>query len=58
MSKTPLNMTKDKKSRPKTKLGIPDLEHSKAAVPRSLKDGLARCQEDCREHEHSKSRAP
>lgn len=28
--------TKSKKNRPKTKLGIPDLEHSKAAVLRSL----------------------
>ncbi len=35
MRKTPTN-TKGKKSRPKTKLGIPDLEHSKAAVLRSL----------------------
>ncbi len=35
MRKTPTN-TKGKKSRPKTKLGIPDLEHSNAAVLRSL----------------------
>ena len=31
-----MNKAKGKKSRPKTKLGIPDLEHSKAAVLRSL----------------------
>jgi site-specific recombinase XerC len=36
MSKTTTNKTKSKKSRPKTKLGIPDLEHSKAEVLRSL----------------------
>jgi len=36
MRKTTPNKTKGKKSRPKTKLGIPDLEHSKAAVLRSL----------------------
>ena len=36
MRKTPANKAKGKKSRPKTKLGIPDLEHSKAAVLRSL----------------------
>ena len=35
MRKTPTN-TKGKKRRPKIKLGIPDLEHSKAAVLRSL----------------------
>ena len=35
MRKTPTN-AKGKKSRPKTKLGIPDLEHSKGAVLRSL----------------------
>src|ERR1035438_1505413 len=35
MRKTPTN-TKGKKNRPKTKLEIPDLEHSKAAVLRSL----------------------
>ena len=35
MRETPTN-TKGKKSRPKIKLGIPDLEHSKAAVLRSL----------------------
>ena len=31
-----MNKAKGKKSRPKTKLGIPDLEYSKAAVLRSL----------------------
>ena len=36
MSKTSTNKAKGKKNRPKTKLGIPDLEHSKAAVLRSL----------------------
>ena len=36
MRKTSTNKAKGKKSRPKTKLGIPDLYHSKAAVPRSL----------------------
>src|ERR1019366_849491 len=36
MRKTSMNKIKGKKSRPKTKLGIPDLEHSKAAVLRSL----------------------
>jgi len=36
MRKTTTNRTKGKKSRPKTKLGIPDLDHSKAAVLRSL----------------------
>ena len=36
MRKTSTNKAKGKKSRPKTKLGIPDLEHSKAAVLRSL----------------------
>jgi len=36
MRKTSTNNVKGKKSRPKTKLGIPDLEHSKAAVLRSL----------------------
>ena len=36
MRKTSTNKTKDKKNRPKTKLGIPDLEHSKAAVLRNL----------------------
>ena len=36
MRKTSMNKAKGKKSRPKTKLGIPDLEHSKAAVLRSL----------------------
>ena len=35
MRKTSFNKTKGKKSRAKTKLGIPDMEHSKAAV-RSL----------------------
>src|ERR1700691_3466713 len=35
MRKTSTNKAKGKKSRPKTKLGIPDLEHSKAAVLRS-----------------------
>jgi hypothetical protein len=35
MRKKPTD-TKGKKSRPKTKLGIPDLEHSKAAVLRGL----------------------
>jgi hypothetical protein len=36
MKKTLPNNSKSKKTRPKTKLGIPDLEHSKAAVLRSL----------------------
>ena len=36
MRKTSTNKAKGKKNRPKTKLGIPDLEHSKAAVLRSL----------------------
>jgi site-specific recombinase XerD len=36
MTKTLTGNSKGKKSRPKTKLGIPDLEHSKAAVLRSL----------------------
>lgn len=36
MRKTPASRAKGKKNRPKTKLGIPDLEHSKAAVLRSL----------------------
>lgn len=36
MKKTPNGNSKGKKSRPKAKLGIPDLEHSKAAVLRSL----------------------
>ena len=36
MRKTSTNKTTGKKNRPKTKLGIPDLEHSKAAVLRSL----------------------
>ena len=36
MMKTPIGNFKSKKSRPKAKLGIPDLEHSKAAVLRSL----------------------
>ena len=36
MRKTLTNKATCKKSRPKTKLGIPDLEHSKAAVLRSL----------------------
>jgi hypothetical protein len=36
MRKTKTTKAKGKKSRPKTKLGIPDLEHSKAAVLRSL----------------------
>ena len=36
MRKTSANKAKDKKRRPKIKLGIPDLEHSKAAVLRSL----------------------
>jgi hypothetical protein len=34
--KTTTYKAKGKKSRPKTKLGIPDLEHSKAAVLRSF----------------------
>jgi hypothetical protein len=34
--KTSTNKAKGKKNRPKNKLGIPDLEHSKAAVLRSL----------------------
>jgi hypothetical protein len=36
MRKTSTNRAKGKKNRPKTKLGIPDLEHSIASVPRSL----------------------
>jgi len=36
MRKTPTTRSKVKKNRPKTQLGIPDLEHSKAAVLRSL----------------------
>jgi hypothetical protein len=36
MRKTSTNKAKGKKNRPRTKLGIPDLEHSKAAVLRSL----------------------
>jgi hypothetical protein len=36
MRKTSTNKAKGKKNRPKTKLGIPDLAHSKAAVLRSL----------------------
>ena len=36
MRETTSNKTKGMKCRPKTKLGIPDLEHSKAAVLRSL----------------------
>jgi hypothetical protein len=36
MRKTSLTKAKGKKSAPKTKLGIPDLEHSKAAVLRGF----------------------
>jgi hypothetical protein len=36
MRKTSTSRAKVKKNRPKAKLGIPDLEHSKAAVLRSL----------------------
>jgi hypothetical protein len=36
MRKTSTSRAKVKKSRPKIRLGIPDLEHSKAAVLRSL----------------------
>lgn len=36
MSKTSTSRSKGKKNRPKIELGIPDLEHSKAAVLRSL----------------------
>jgi hypothetical protein len=36
MSKRSTDKAKGKKNRPKTKLGIPDLEHSKAAVLKSL----------------------
>ena len=36
MRRATTSRTKGKRSRPKTKLGIPDLEHSKAAVLRSL----------------------
>ena len=36
MRKTSTSGSKRKKNRPKTKLGMPDLEHSKAAVLRSL----------------------
>jgi hypothetical protein len=35
MSKRSTDKAKGKKNRPKTKLGIPDLEHSRAAVLRS-----------------------
>jgi hypothetical protein len=41
MKKTPTGNSKGKKSRPKAKLGIPDLEHSKAAVLRSLGSGCS-----------------
>jgi hypothetical protein len=41
MRKTSTSGAKGKKSRPKFKLGIPDLEHSKAAVLRSI--GSASC---------------
>jgi hypothetical protein len=34
MRKTSTSRSKRKENRPKTKLGIPDLEHSKAAVLR------------------------
>lgn len=41
MRKTPTSRAKGKKNRPKIKLGIPDLEHSKAAVlPEPLFSGL------------------
>jgi hypothetical protein len=45
MRKTPANK-KGRKNRPKTKLGIPDLEHSKAAVLRSFgsPDSVRGCQ--------------
>jgi len=36
MRRTSKDRTRDKKNRPKVKLGIPDLEHSKLAVLRSL----------------------
>jgi hypothetical protein len=36
MIKMPTGNPKGKEGRPKAKLGIPDLEHSKAAVLRSL----------------------
>src|ERR1700740_1630074 len=36
MRKTSTSKAKGRKNRPKIKLGIPDLEHSKAAVLRSL----------------------
>jgi hypothetical protein len=36
MRKTSLNKANGKKSRTRTKLGIPDLEHLKTAVLRSL----------------------
>jgi hypothetical protein len=36
MRKASTSEIRRKKNRPKTKLGIPDLEHSKAAVLRSL----------------------
>jgi hypothetical protein len=36
MRRTSTVNSKGKKSRPKIKLGIPDLEHSKSAVLRSL----------------------
>ena len=43
MRETSTSGTKRKKNRPKTKLGIPDLEHSKAAVLRSLASPDSRC---------------
>jgi hypothetical protein len=46
MRKTSTDKAKSKKSRPNTKLGIPDLEHSKAAVLESALEFwwcLARC---------------
>jgi hypothetical protein len=41
MRKTSTSGSKRKKNRPKTKLGIPDLEHSKAEVSRHRIRGVA-----------------
>src|ERR1700730_10694770 len=43
MRKTSTRKAKGKKNRPKIELGIPDLEHSKAAVLRSLGSPDSRC---------------
>ena len=42
MRKTSTSKTKGRKNRPKIKLGIPDLEHSKAAVLRARFSDKAR----------------